>query len=59
MKCVLCGHDMMGETLCSQCNTKTGNSSDKFNIEYKDFKVSEMLEIKLASSNYQKGSKGS
>ncbi len=47
MKCGICGYDLTEEGVCNHCVRRVESPSHKFIIEYeyKDFKISEMLEI--------------
>ena len=45
MKCPHCGADLKEKDLCSRCGRKIGPAPE-IEIEYKDFKVSEYLEIR-------------
>ncbi len=46
MKCTACGADMKGLTVCEVCGKKTEGPLKKVEVEYKDFKISELLEIR-------------
>ena len=46
MKCPSCGADMKGKTVCSSCEKSIEDLSHGIEVEYKDFKVSELLEIR-------------
>ena len=46
MKCPSCGADMKGNTVCSSCGKSIEDLSHGIEVEYKDFKVSELLEIR-------------
>ncbi len=46
MKCTACGADMKGLTVCEACGKKTESPPRKVEVEYKDFKISELLEIR-------------
>ena len=45
MKCPHCGADLKGKDLCSRCGRKI-EPAPELEVEYKDFKVSEYLEIR-------------
>jgi DNA-directed RNA polymerase subunit RPC12/RpoP len=45
MKCPHCGSDLKGKDLCSRCGKKI-EPVPEIEVEYKDFKVSEYLEIR-------------
>lgn len=45
MKCPQCGFDLKGKDLCSRCGRKI-EPVPEIEVEYKDFKVSEYLEIR-------------
>ncbi len=46
MKCPVCGADMRGDTVCLKCGNEAASSQDEIQVEYKDFKISEFLEIR-------------
>ncbi len=46
MKCPLCGIDLEGKDKCSKCGRKIEDLLRGIEVEYKDFKVSEFLEIR-------------
>lgn len=46
MKCHSCGTDLKGQSVCSQCGKRAEDPLQRIEIEYKDFKVSELLEIR-------------
>ena len=46
MKCHFCGAELKGQSVCSRCGKRTGDPSQRIEVEYKDFKVSELLEIR-------------
>lgn len=43
MNCPGCGFDLKGKGICSRCGAKI---EDSIEVEYKDFKISELLEIR-------------
>ena len=45
MKCPHCGADLKGKDVCSRCGRKI-EPAPELEVEYKDFKVSEYLEIR-------------
>ncbi len=45
MECSYCGADLKGKDVCSKCGRKV-EKAPELEIEYKDFKVSEYLEIR-------------
>ncbi len=45
MKCTACGADMKGLTVCEACGKKA-EGPEGLEVEYKDFKISELLEIR-------------
>lgn len=46
MKCPKCDNDVTGETKCSKCGLDVAGSQEEIEVEYKDFKISELLEIR-------------
>jgi hypothetical protein len=46
MKCPRCGTEMAASKICSKCNLDITDFRDKIEVEYKDFKTSELLEIR-------------
>jgi hypothetical protein len=46
MKCPYCGNELSGKAVCGKCGKKTEISKPKVEVEYKEFKVSEFLEIR-------------
>ncbi len=46
MKCPSCGADMKEATVCNRCGKKIGDTSQGIEVEFKDFKLSELLEIR-------------
>jgi hypothetical protein len=55
MKCSHCGSDLKGKDICSRCGRKTEPVPD-IEVEYKDFKVSEYLEIRQKEHKASSGS---
>jgi hypothetical protein len=45
MQCPHCGNELSGEMPCSKCGRKVSPKGD-IEVEYKEFKVSEFLEIR-------------
>ena len=46
MQCPHCGNELSGATLCSKCGRKVSLPKRDIEVEYKEFKVSELLEIR-------------
>ncbi|MEW5818316.1 MAG: hypothetical protein AB1798_23375 [Spirochaetota bacterium] len=46
MKCGKCGADLNGNKICRNCGAIAPAHEEEFEIEYKDFKTSELLEIR-------------
>jgi hypothetical protein len=46
MQCPHCGNELSGATLCSKCGRKVSPPKRDIEVEYKEFKVSELLEIR-------------
>ena len=46
MKCPYCGADVKEKTLCIRCGKEVKTPFQEIEVEYKEFKVSEFLEIK-------------
>lgn len=46
MNCPACGADLKGKTVCRECGRKMDKSGNTLEVEYKDFKISELLEIR-------------
>ncbi len=46
MKCPSCGADMKEPTVCNLCGRKIGDTPPGIEVEFKDFKLSELLEIR-------------
>lgn len=46
MKCPRCDTDITGKSKCSKCGVEIAGSRDEVEVEYKDFKTSELLEIR-------------
>ncbi len=55
MKCAHCGAELKGKDLCSECGKKTERAPE-LEVEYKDFKVSEYLEIRKKERKPSMGS---
>ena len=46
MRCAACGAGMEGKTECAKCGSKATNPADNLEVHYKEFKMSEFLEIR-------------
>jgi hypothetical protein len=46
MRCPHCGNEFSGATLCSKCGRRVNLPKADIEVEYKEFKVSELLEIR-------------
>jgi hypothetical protein len=46
MNCPYCGNELSGKDVCARCGKKTEMPKPKVEVEYKEFKVSEFLEIR-------------
>jgi hypothetical protein len=46
IKCPYCGNDLSGKEICSRCGKSTDAARKDIEVEYKEFKVSEFLEIR-------------
>ena len=46
MQCPHCGNEVSGEMSCSKCGRKVSPSKRDIEVEYKEFKISEFLEIR-------------
>jgi hypothetical protein len=46
MQCPHCGNELSGATLCSKCGRRVSLPKGDIEVEYKEFKVSELLEIR-------------
>ena len=46
MKCPRCDTDITGKRKCSKCGLDVAGSQEEIEVEYKDFKTSELLEIR-------------
>jgi hypothetical protein len=46
MQCPHCGNELSGEMLCGKCGRKVSPPKRDIEVEYKEFKVSEFLEIR-------------
>ena len=56
MKCPKCGTDVTGKRNCSKCGLDIAGFQEEIEVEYKDFKTSELLEIrrkKQAASGHE------
>lgn len=46
MKCPHCGNELDGKDICAKCGGKVSMQEAGLEVEYKDFKISEFLEIR-------------
>jgi hypothetical protein len=46
MKCPRCDADITGKRECGKCGLDFADSQEEIEVEYKDFKTSELLEIR-------------
>ena len=46
MKCPRCDTDITGKKKCSKCGLDVAGPQEEIEVEYKDFKTSELLEIR-------------
>ncbi|MDH4232160.1 MAG: hypothetical protein OEW04_09035 [Nitrospirota bacterium] len=46
MKCPRCGADIAGQKVCGNCGTNGVDDRMDIEVQYKDFKTSELLEIR-------------
>lgn len=46
MRCPRCDSDITGKSKCSKCGLDIAGLQGKIEVEYKDFKTSELLEIR-------------
>jgi len=46
MKCPRCDTDITGKRKCNKCGLDVAGSKEEIEVEYKDFKTSELLEIR-------------
>jgi len=46
MKCPRCNADISTQKKCSKCGFIVAGNRDELEVEYKDFKISELLEIR-------------
>jgi rRNA maturation protein Nop10 len=46
MKCPYCGSELSKKDVCAGCGKKTELSNPSLEVEYKEFKISEFLEIR-------------
>jgi hypothetical protein len=46
MKCPRCNTDMTGNNKCGKCGLNVAENREELEVEYKDFKTSELLEIR-------------
>ena len=52
MKCPRCGYESGTDPLCSKCGFNHTESKDKIEVEYRDFKTSELLEIRQKRQSF-------
>lgn len=45
MNCSVCGTELEGGALCTTCQATGSEATHAVNIEFKDFRISELLEI--------------
>jgi hypothetical protein len=53
MQCPHCGNEVSGEMYCSKCGRKVSPPKRDIEVEYKEFKVSEFLEIRKPQQESQ------
>jgi len=53
MQCPHCGNELSGEMPCSKCGEKVSPAKGDIEVEYKEFKVSEFLEIRKSPQEYR------
>jgi preprotein translocase subunit SecE len=52
MKCPSCGNELEGKNICSRCRKKVDIPEQEWEIEYKEFKISELLEIRKKQKKF-------
>jgi DNA-directed RNA polymerase subunit RPC12/RpoP len=57
MKCTRCGTELKNKEVCPRCGGKI--ASQDVEVEYKDFKISEFLEIRRKQKKAKEGGNGS
>jgi hypothetical protein len=55
MKCPHCGNESNRKDVCSRCREKMEMPEQMIEVEYKEFKVSEFMEIRKKKQNSGKG----
>lgn len=55
MKCPHCGNESKRKDVCSRCGEKMEMPEQTIEVEYKEFKVSEFMEIRKRRQNSGKG----
>lgn len=55
MKCPRCGTEIAQNKSCSKCSLDITDSRDKIEVEYKDFKTSELLDIRQKRQTVSSG----
>jgi hypothetical protein len=55
MKCPHCGNESNRKDVCSRCGGKMEMPEQTIEVEYKEFKVSEFMEIRKKRQNSAKG----
>jgi hypothetical protein len=55
MKCPHCGNESQRKDICSRCGEKMEVPEQTIEVEYKEFKVSEFMEIRKKRLNSGKG----
>jgi hypothetical protein len=53
MQCPHCGNELRGEMSCSKCGRKVSPPKRDIEVEYKEFKVSEFLEIRKSQQEFR------
>ena len=52
MKCPHCGNESRKKYVCSKCGGKIGAPEQEIEVEYKEFTVSEFMEIRKKRQNF-------
>jgi len=55
MKCPHCGNELDGKDVCAKCGGKVSMQEAELEVEYKDFKISEFLEIRKKQQKPRNG----
>jgi len=58
MQCPHCGNEVSGAMLCSKCGGKVSPPQRDIEVEYKEFKVSEFLEIRKSQQELRAAGTG-